>query len=205
MKKPVFRLLLAALFVFLPAMSVAQDTIKEPLTQKDFPRAATVTYDNQEYFLELTGLTVRKKFIVKVYAMAHYMLDAPTGRSNDVIREILTDNRPKQITMHFVRGVAAEKIQDAFRDGFRNNVSETQLQAMKPKIDKFCGFFGKDALENDLFILRWLPGGIISVVIRGQEQRIITDEFFAKALWSIWFGEKSIVDRSELIKEILVQ
>jgi hypothetical protein len=37
------------------------------------------------------------------------------------------------------------------------------------------------------------------VIVQGEEKPAITSQPFARALWSIWFGKGSIVDRDDLV------
>jgi len=185
----------------LPCMS--QQTVTEPSTGKTFPKEVTFKRGESSYMATLTGVAVRKKLIFKVYGMAHYMQDPIKGSKNDVFKSILTDGRAKQIDMIFVRDVDLGKIQEAYRDGFKNNSTADELRTIDQQIKTFLGFFTKDVKENDEFILRWLPGGTIVAVVQGEEKPAITDLTFAKVLWTIWFGEDSIVDREDLIGSLV--
>ena len=185
----------------LPCMS--QQMVTEPSTGKTFPKEVTFKQGESSYTVTLTGTAVRKKFIFKVYGMAHYMQDPIKGSKSDVFKSILTDGRAKQISMEFVRDVELGKIQDAYRDGFKNNATSDELRAINDKINTFIGYFTKDVKENDEFVLRWLPGGTVIAVVQGEEKPPITDLTFAKVLWTIWFGDDSIVDRDDLVSSIL--
>lgn len=196
------RFILAAigLAILLSCRATAQDMVKEPSTEKSFPSEIKITYDGQEHALKLTGLTVRKKFIIKVYGVAHYMEGPLPAGTKEAFQEILTDGKAKQLTMDFSRDVTVEQIQGAYRDGFKENATAEELKAIQPTIDKFLGYFTREVKENDQFILRWLPGGTIVPIIAGQEKPALVDKTFARILWTIWFGEDSIVDREKLIK-----
>jgi len=185
----------------LPCMS--QQMVTEPSTGKTFPKEVTFKQGESSYTVTLTGTAVRKKLIFKVYGMAHYMQDPIKGSKSDVFKSILTDGRAKQISMEFVRDVELGKIQDAYRDGFKNNATSDELRAINDKINTFIGYFTKDVKENDEFVLRWLPGGTVIAVVQGEEKPPITDLTFAKVLWTIWFGDDSIVDRDDLVSSIL--
>ena len=70
---------------------------------------------------------------------------------------------------------------------------------MQSQVDQFVGYFAKEVNENDQYVLRWLPGGVVIAIVQGEEKPAITGELFARTLWSIWFGEDSIVDRDDLV------
>lgn len=193
---------LAAL-AFLAQMLCAQESVKESSTGKSFPSAISVAVGGKSLPLSLTGTTVRKKIIVKVYAVAHYMQDPPTGKEADLYAAVLADGKAKQLTMEFVREVGKDQIRGAYRDGFEENASKDEMKTIAPLIDQFLGNFTTDVKENDVFIIRWLPGGIIQAQVQGVEKQAITNGTFARVLWSIWFGEDSIVDREDLVSRYL--
>ncbi|MGA2624153.1 MAG: chalcone isomerase family protein [Bacteroidota bacterium] len=192
------------LTILFPLVVLSQETVKEPSTGKVFPAMVKFTHEGKEYVLAATGLTVRKKVIFKVYGMVHYM-EEPTraGSEEDAFNAVLTDGKAKQITLDFARDVDAAKIKEAYADGFKQHASPEDLQKIQSLIDQFTGYFAKDVKENEQFVFRWLPGGSIIAIVQGEQKPIITNGLFAQALWSIWFGKDSIVDRSELIERML--
>jgi hypothetical protein len=177
----------------------AQETVKESSTGKVFPAGVTISQDGKSYSLVLTGTAVRKKLIIKVYAIAHYMQDPPAGSAKDVCAGVLTDGKAKQITMQFVREVGVDKIRTAYRDGFQDNAGKDEYAAITPLVEQFVGYFGGDVKEGDTFILRWLPGGVVQAQVQGEEKPAISSPLFARVLWSIWLGEDAIVDREDLV------
>jgi hypothetical protein len=180
-----------------------QDKVKEPSTEREFPSTVSFSYAGKDYSLAITGVAVRKKIIIKVYGMAHYMQEPGKMTEEDAYKAILTEGKAKQISLVFVRDVDAESIQNAYRDGFKNSVSESDYAKIKGTVDKFLAYFSSPAKENDSFTYRWLPGGIVVVIAQGQEKPALTDPLFARALWTIWFGEDSIVDREDLVERML--
>lgn len=189
-----------------PLLLLAQGTVKEPSTEKLFPAEVTFSHAGKDYVLKPTGLAVRKKLFFKVYGMVHYMQDAPkTANAEDAFKEVLSDERAKQITLEFARDVDVPKIKEAYADGFKQHASPDELRQIQPLIDQFTGYFSKDVKENDRFVFRWIPGGSVAVIIQGEEKPVITGVAFARALWSIWFGKGSIVDREDLVENMTAQ
>ena len=70
---------------------------------------------------------------------------------------------------------------------------------MQNQIETFVHFFNQPVQKGDEHILRWLPGGYVEVIINGNQVGSVTGQDFAKALWSIWFGSRSVVDRNALV------
>jgi len=186
--------------VFLGAgAAAAQDTLVEPSTEKRFPASVSFTYDGTTYTLEASGATVRKKFFIKVYAVVHYIDTTLQGSPDARVAEVLKDDHAKQLTLDFARDVGKTQIQDAFRDGFAANATEAEATRIKPDVEKFLTFFDREIKENDTLIFRWLPGGVVLTEAYGEERPPLKDPVFARVLWTIWFGEDSIVDPEDLV------
>lgn len=194
---------LAAFFVMSSASAPAQEKVKEPSTGKTFPSEVSFSHAGKDYIAKVTGVAVRKKFVFKVYGIAHYMQDFALGEKQDAFKAILTDGKAKQITMDFSRDVNPDQIKGAYTDGFKEHATAEEFQKIQPFIHQFLGYFTKDVKENDQFVLRWLPGGTIIAIIYGEEKSPIINEMFARTLWSIWFGEDSIVDRDDLVARMV--
>ena len=203
MKTTLAALLATLLAMAAPCRTVAQDRVQESSTGKSFPTQVTVAYEGKNYSLSLTGTAVRKKMVFKVYGIAHYAEDPQAGSEENVLAAMLTDGKAKQITMEFVRDVDVEKIQGAYRDGFKENLSEADATALAPLVEQFLGYFKKEVKENDRFVLQWLPGGVVIAQTQGTTHPPVKSVAFAKALWSIWLGEDSIVDREDLVGRIV--
>jgi hypothetical protein len=195
----------AAIFslVALTGRASAQETVAEPSTGKSFPTSVTITTDKGASTMVLTGLAVRKKFFFKVYGVAHYMQDPPAGSPPDVLQGVMVDGKAKQLTLDFARDVDSEKIRDAYADGFKENASKEELAQIQPLIDQFLGYFGSGVKENQVFVLRWLPGGVIATTVAGEEKPKITSVTFARVLWSFWLGDHAIVERKDLVSRIV--
>ena len=56
--------------------------------------------------------------------------------------------------------------------------------------------------KGDETVLRWIPGGVVEVWQNGTQKGMVKNSELAKGLWSIWFGENSIVNRNNLVSLI---
>ncbi len=195
--------IVTALFIIWATPSMAQEMVKESSTKKMFPKEVTFSHDSRDYTMTLTGLTVRKKFVVKVYGIAHYMQDAGESSKEDAFKAVLADGKAKQITMDFARNVSFKKIQGAFKGGFKKNASAEELKEIQPVVDQFLGYFDKEVKKNEQYIMRWLPGGTVITIVQGEEKPAVTNLTFAKVLWKIWLGKHSIVNEDKLVKRIV--
>ncbi|MEJ2721289.1 MAG: chalcone isomerase family protein [bacterium] len=180
----------------------SQDQVEEPSTKEVFPRTVEFEYNGTDYELQVTGVAVRKKFFVKVYAIAHYM-DMEVADFKDILKAldtVLSDSYAKQITLDFVRDVGVDDIQKAYRSGFEKNATDEEKEVIAPFVEQFLGYFTKDVEKGDQYILRWIPDGIVLATVNGETYGPIANVTFAKALWRIWLGDKSPVDRKKLVE-----
>jgi hypothetical protein len=189
-----------AVWLWTPFLVQGQETVREPSTKVEFPAEVTVTYDDTSYTLVATGTAVRKKLMFKVYGMVHYMQEPPQGGKDEILSEVLSDGKAKQLVLQFVRNVGADKIQNAWRDGFKKNTSVEQFSDIEPLVEQFVGYFTDEVRKGEQYIFRWLPGGTVVTIIKGEEKPAITSVEFARGLWAIWFGQKPAVKRDHLIR-----
>lgn len=186
------------------AVAQTEDTVEEKSTGKRFPTTVSFAGDYKTHNLQITGLGLRKKFWAKVYGMAHYMEGERTFESKrDALTTALSDQYAKQFTLVFVRDVDAGKIQDAFRDGFKKNASDTEMEQISALVDEFVGFFSGDIKNGERMVFRTVPGGKVTTIIHGEEQDPISSVTFSSVLWRIWLGKHSIVDRNRLVEMVV--
>ena len=76
-----------------------------------FPHSVAVEYNNEHMDLYLTGLTIRRKFFLNTYSMAHYIQHNPDFAGDDIYKNILHHKGARQISMKFLRALDAKQIQ----------------------------------------------------------------------------------------------
>lgn len=175
---------------------------KEEITDKGsgeiFDRAATFSADGKNYDLQATGSALRRKFVVKVYAVTHYFQDGITF-TGDKFEQIINEDKAKQFTFKWLRGATVDQVQSGYLESFKAALSDADRQALDKDIKDFVGFYNQPVQKGDVHHVRWIPGGTIEVEVNGNKVGTIKNPTFAKALWSIWFGPKSVVNRDDLI------
>ncbi len=137
--------------------------------------------------LHLNGMGARIKKVafihVKVYVAGLYVAE----KSTDPAKLVAAD-APKQLVMHFLyKEVGKDKLLEGWNEGFTKN-SGDKAAALKPRIDKFNGFWS-DMKTGDRAVLTYVPGAGTKVEIKGQEMGVIEGKDFADALFSIWLGQ----------------
>lgn len=185
---------LALIFGCCGLFSLQAEDVRDSSTGETFPKEVSFSHNGKDYQLECTGIATRKKLIIKVYSIASYLQKGATGA--DKFQLFTQDDYAKQLTLKYVHDVPASKITDAFQESFKNAPDYDQ---QKNDIATFIQFFNRDVKKGDSQVIRWMPGGYIEVIINGQNAGNLTNKALAKSLWSIWFGDHSVVDRSKLV------
>lgn len=70
---------------------------------------------------------------------------------------------------------------------------------IETEINNYVKIFSRDVQKGNEFTLRWIPGGHVQVIFNGNMAGEFTNKEFATALWTVWFGDKSVVDRNDLL------
>ena len=161
--------------------------IVEPVTGISFPSEVQFSEGSEDFTLRITGATVRKKWIFKVYGVAHY---AGAG-----------DRSAKQLTIQYVRTVSAKKMREALRHDFMLNVPTKDYPKIRKYVDQVLDYFQQPVRKGDVFIMRWLPGGRVLFELNQEELGAVESELFARSLWAIWFGRHPVVDPRALMGE----
>lgn len=177
----------------------AEEEITDKASGTKFPQEVSFEHEGKEFHLQATGAATRKKLIVKVYSVAHYLQEGKKFHKSDILQEIMKDANAKQLTIKWLYGVSAEKVQNGYQDSFKKALGSEEYRSLENDINKYVSLFTQDVQKGDEHVLRWLPGGDIEVSINDQAAGTIVDKDFAKGLWSIWFGPHSVVDRNSLI------
>ena len=177
----------------------AQESISDSSTKEAFPAEISFDANGKSYQLTATGVATRKKLIIKVYSIASYLQKDAYKPNGDNLLAILSDDNAKQLTIKWVRGVGSEQVRESYDEAFHKVLSDQEYAAQKANLDQFLQYFSQGANKGDEFIFRSVPGGYIEILINGKKVGSVTNKVLAKALWSIWFGDKSVVDRNDLL------
>lgn len=133
--------------------------------------------------LQLNGMGLRSKFMVKVYVAGLYL----PSKSSDAAA-ILKPDVAKRIVMHFVRDVSKNQLTDGFTESFHNNTPDAE-NSLKADVDRFLAELDP-VKEGEEIVLTYLPEKGTSIVQAGKEKLTIADPGFAEMLFSVWLGPK---------------
>jgi hypothetical protein len=153
--------------------------------------------------LKYTGESSRKKFFVKVYNVASYVQDG-VFKGGNKFDEILQDNNGiKRLDIKWVHEASKDKVKEGWEESFKSHLSDQQYAALQPDIQKFVGFLtAEDTKVGDEQVFTWLANGSVGVQLNGKNLGTIDNKDFGKALWTLYFGPKSVVDRDKLLQDV---
>lgn len=141
----------------------------------------SIEVDGQK--LVLNGMAVRTKVIFKVYVAGLYL---PVKETDG--KKILESDGLRRTIMHFVRGVDANKISEAWRDGLKANTPNSSPE-LKKQFDTLCSWM-EAVKDGTRLVFTYIPGKGTSVEVNGKEKGVIESKAFADALFACWIGPK---------------
>jgi long-chain acyl-CoA synthetase len=163
------------LLAILPAQARDIDGVKIP---------DTLTLAGEKKPLVLNGAGYRKKLFVKVYIGALYL-----SEPIPYLDRILDATTPRVMHLHFVREVGADKMADAWRDGFAANHSTFEMRALSDRLAQFNRMM-QDMKTNDVLRIELLPRGDTRVWINDAQRGTVQGADFQRALLRVWLGNK---------------
>ncbi|GAB4225670.1 MAG: hypothetical protein Tsb0021_00780 [Chlamydiales bacterium] len=184
------------LYIFLNAEAL--EYVKTPATGLSFP--AEILLDSEEGLtkLHITGVATRTKFFMNIYSMAHYLRHPIYGKKNVIFDQILNDNQTKQINIKWVKDLDVAKMHNSFKESIEKAQAFYHFNVSN-ETEEFLSYFNDPIQKGDETIFRWFSGGLLEIEFNNEVIGLIESEEFAKTLWSIWFGPKSVVSRNRLI------
>jgi hypothetical protein len=138
--------------------------------------------------LQLNGLGVRTKFIVKVYAAGLYLQEKQA-----TVEDILKVEGPRRMQLVMMREISSDDFGNAFMSGINNNLDTKDKSKIVTQISKFGEMFAQfEALKKgDVLDLDWVPGVGTTCFLNGKKVGDTTpDLLFYNAILKIWLGEK---------------
>jgi len=198
------------------------EPVSEPATGVAFESTRTV--DGRPYALLGTGL--RKKVVVKVYAMALYVDETDARRSFPALAArakgsdharltsedhaqqfVLYGSFGKLAVLHFVRDVGKEKIREAFEDGLGEELSDKAPADARQAAQAFVALFDQDIKEGEEVVVRTFPDGRIEIQQGSRKTAGPHSPRLARAIWGVWLGakpistdmRKTLIDRIDLL------
>jgi hypothetical protein len=140
--------------------------------------------------LRLNGAGIRTRIVFKVYVGALYLQDRKSA-----VGEVLALKGAKRVSMTMLRDLTASQLTDALMDGIRANHSESELAALRGRVDALATLMREigSAKEKTVITLDFLPDAGTQVTVNGTPKgKPIPGEDFYGALLKIWLGDKPV-------------
>ncbi len=154
---------------------------------------APETHELNGQKLVLNGLGLRKKFFFKVYVGGLYLAQ----KSSDA-NAILNSPTPKYLKLHFLRDVGADKMVEAWTEGYSANCL-ARCKETAPQLKELNSWM--EDLKEGQTLEFLFEGEKFSVVVNGTPKGSISEEGFSKNILSIFLGKEPA--DSDLKKGIL--
>ena len=138
--------------------------------------------------LQLNGLGVRSKFIIKVYAAGLYLQD-----KKSTVEEVFAAEGPRRMELTMMRDISSEDFGNAFMSGINNNLESKDKTKIVTQISKFGEIFAlfEGLKKGDILDLDWIPGQGTVCVLNGKRIGEVTPDIaFYNAILKIWLGNK---------------
>jgi len=202
-QKTLIQLAPVILAMMVPSSACADDSRQQANDDSAFSQSLRIEYDHRPRTLLLTGQAVRKILFMEIYTMAHYLEADTLEAGESVYQAMLESPGVKQVTMIFSRALRADQIQKSLLSGIKSNSSNESYQQMQPDIRAFMDAIGDDVDQGDEFGLRWYPDGTMEAFFQGDSIISIKNNELAKTMWTMWFGERAVVDRKTLVDRLV--
>jgi len=169
------------LFLFAGLVLLTSIANAKEISGVDIPDQATLSNNTQ---LKLNGVGVRTKFFFDIYIGALYV-----EKLSHSPQELISVKGSNRMLMHFLYdGVSKEKITSGWNDGFEDNNSSQQFDALKQSLQKFNSLFS-DTKKGDVILLDYIPQTGTEVRINNELKGTIPGESFNQALRKVWLGD----------------
>ncbi len=149
----------------------------------------------ERYQFEFTGESQRKFLFMRIYDVAHYVENKAAAT---LISDVLEGRAARQLSIRYHHDISASRVRSALWDGFERNASEKEWTILEPMLDSVLDGINRDVRDGDELTMRWLSDDRVLFYYNNKLVSGYQDKLFARILWSIWLGGKSVVDEEEL-------
>lgn len=139
------------------------------------------TYKDEGVSMNLQGTGLKTMVFFKAFVASFYKSD---GEKQTSLGEF-----PKRIEVEYFVKVPGKKLTKFTIDTMKDNVTKEELNKIVSEIDLMGKYF-VDLKPGDRFSLTYFPGVGTKFAHNDQVTGIIKGNDFAKALFSVWIGEK---------------
>ena len=152
-----------------------------------FTTTMDITVGDKPVKLTLTGVALREKYFLNIYAIASYVIE---GAGVHTAEELAAVDRPKQLHLVMERDVGGKDMAEAFLIAIRQNYP---VPAFDAEVDRLTATMRDLELKKgDHIYLTHLPGIGLRCNIIGKGDFTIENPQFSRAVWDIYLGKNNI-------------
>jgi len=173
--------------------------IEDERTQVSFPKEITVEKGEETFTLKATGVSTRKKFFFNVYSIASYIQEGVELNKESIEETMINADHVKQLTLEWVMNISHHQLKKGLKNNIKKIYSSEQIEKYNDEIKTYNSFFKTEINKGDVQVIRSFPDGTIEVYFNDELIGTINNKGYAEALWSVWFGKRSVVDKERLV------
>jgi hypothetical protein len=174
----------------------ASDPVPVKGTSATYAPSVKVALRDRNVQLNLTGVGIRKKIGLNVYAVASYVQDGTAVRSAD---DVVKADAVRMLHLVMQREVDPEDFIDAFKSAVGKSYPADKFVAEFKQLTDAVG--EKVAAKGDQVYIVSVPGAGVRIRLADKVDVTIKNAEFAKALWEVYLGPKPL---DETLKRGLV-
>ena len=139
--------------------------------------------------LQLDHMELKKMLFFELYVWGLYL-----ERSPGSTREAIAFQGPKQLQLHFRRGIDRDQLAGAFRSFLAHSRAVTRSADMKRASEQLVQSL-RAVSKGDSLLITYLPEKGLMVSGEGSQGAVIPGKDFADALFDAWLQENPIYER----------
>ncbi|MCB9756939.1 MAG: chalcone isomerase family protein [Candidatus Omnitrophica bacterium] len=139
------------------------------------------TYQDEGISMTLQGTGLKTVVFFKAFVAGFY--------TDAIDQEIVLGQTAKRIEVEYFVKIPGKKLNNFTIDTMKENITNEQFNSIAAEVDLMGQYF-VDLKPGDRFSLTYIPGVGTKFAHNDQLTGVIQGNDFAKALFSVWIGEK---------------
>jgi hypothetical protein len=173
--------------VLVVTATAADDPVPVKGSSAKYPSAVEVTVGDKAAILKLTGVGLRSKIGISVYAVGSYLQDGVAARTPE---ELAKADAARMLHLVMERTVEPADFIEAFKSAVGKTYPADKFADEFAQLTKAVG--NTAAKKGDHVILLSAPGAGVRIQIVGKVDVTVKNPAFAQALWEVYLGPKPI-------------
>lgn len=163
--------------------------LRAPGGSATYAGTADVQVGGKSVRLRLTGVAMRTKVIVNVYAIGSYVDAAAKPGSAEALASM---DCAKRLHLVMERSVEGKDMAEAFQAAVRMNYAAGTFDQ---EVATLCQFMrGTSLRKGEHILLTHVPGVGLHCNVAGRADFTIKNARFSQAVWEIYLGQKNLGD-----------